>query len=131
MAEPRLVVRPDDRMNAGPPPRRRASGGGGPPQGPKKPPQRRRRWLGRIVRFGLLLLLWGMILGGGAIGYFALTLPDTSNLGIGERRPSVTILADDGSLVATFGDLFGQPSSARIRSEEHTSELQSRGHLVC
>ncbi|HZT86743.1 MAG TPA: PBP1A family penicillin-binding protein [Stellaceae bacterium] len=109
MAEPRLVVRPDDRMNAGPPPRRRASGGGGPPQGPKKPPQRRRRWLGRIVRFGLLLLLWGMILGGGAIGYFALTLPDTSNLGIGERRPSVTILADDGSLVATFGDLFGQP----------------------
>ena len=49
------------------------------------------------------------IIGGGVLGYFALTLPDTSELTRAERRPSVTILAADGSLLATFGDLFGQP----------------------
>ena len=38
-----------------------------------------------------------LIIGGGALGYFALTLPDTSQLAVAERRPSVTILAEDGS----------------------------------
>src|SRR5207253_11100623 len=44
---------------------------------------------------------------------------------------------DNGYLVMTRGDvrllsapLPGQPSEV-YRSEEHTSELQSRGHLVC
>src|SRR5207253_5554759 len=27
--------------------------------------------------------------------------------------------------------IFGWPKSEAVRSEEHTSELQSRGHLVC
>jgi penicillin-binding protein 1A len=53
------------------------------------------------------------ILGGGVLGYFALTLPDTSDLTKAERRPSVTILAVDGSLLTTFGDLFGQALSLR------------------
>src|SRR5690625_6231456 len=31
-----------------------------------------------------------------------------------------------------FGELLGDPAMAwHYRSEEHTSELQSRGHLVC
>src|SRR5690625_6887664 len=30
-----------------------------------------------------------------------------------------------------LGDRFGQHEHALRRSEEHTSELQSRGHLVC
>jgi penicillin-binding protein 1A len=56
-----------------------------------------------------LLLLWLGVLGGGIIGYFALTLPDTSRLAQSQRRPSVTILAADGSLLTTYGDLFGRP----------------------
>ena len=56
------------------------------------------------------------IIGGGVLGYFALTLPDTSELTRAERRPSVTILAADGSLLATFGDLFGQPLTLREMS---------------
>ena len=44
-----------------------------------------------------------------SIGYFALTLPDTSGWRRRQRRPSITILAADGSLLATYGDLFGQP----------------------
>ncbi len=56
-----------------------------------------------------MLLLWLLVVGIGAIGYFALTLPDTSQLALSQRRPSVTILAADGSLLATYGDLFGRP----------------------
>jgi len=56
-----------------------------------------------------LLLLWAAIISAGVFGYFALTLPDTSELTKSERRPSATILAADGSLLTTFGDLFGQP----------------------
>ena len=73
---------------------------------PKRAPKRPR---GRWWKWGLLVALWAMILGGGAIAYFALTLPSTNDLSTAERRPSVTLLAADGSLVATFGDLFGEP----------------------
>ncbi len=63
----------------------------------------------RLAALLCLLFLWGLIIGGGALAYFALTLPDTSQLTVAERRPSVTVLAADGSLVASLGDLFGQP----------------------
>ncbi|HYM73333.1 MAG TPA: PBP1A family penicillin-binding protein [Stellaceae bacterium] len=64
----------------------------------------------------LLVVLWGMILGGGALAYFALTLPNTDQLVVAERRPSVTILAEDGSILTTFGDLFGQPLTLKQMS---------------
>jgi penicillin-binding protein 1A len=50
------------------------------------------------------------------VGYFALTLPDTGELTRAERRPSVTILAADGSLLTTYGDLFGQPLTLKEMS---------------
>ncbi len=112
MADPLLRADPRDRIRMvasrpEPPPRRRGSG--------RVPPSRRpgRRWLRRGFKLGLLVFLWGMILGGFALVYFAFTLPDTGNLTIAERRPSVTIRAEDGSLIATFGDLFGQPLTLR------------------
>jgi penicillin-binding protein 1A len=64
---------------------------------------------GELVRAGVLMLLWALIAAGGAVGYFALTLPDTRQLAQSQRRPSVSILADDGSLLASYGDLFGRP----------------------
>ena len=94
-----------------------------PEERPRRPPQRvpRRRGIGSVIlqqaiKTVVLLLLWTAIIGGGVLGYFALTLPDTSELTHAERRPSVTILAADGSLLATFGDLFGQPLSLREMS---------------
>jgi penicillin-binding protein 1A len=94
MAEPRLRADPRDRIR---------------PMTERRPGRRGRGVLGGTARIGILLLLWTVIIGGGALGYFALTLPDTSELTKGERRPSATILAADGSLLTTFGDLFGQP----------------------
>jgi len=63
----------------------------------------------RPAKLFLLLFLWAAILAGVVLGYFALTLPDTSELTRAERRPSITILASDGSLLTTYGDLYGQP----------------------
>ena len=62
------------------------------------------------------MLLWTVIVGSVVLGYFALTLPDTGELTRAERRPSVTILAADGSLLTTYGDLFGQPLTLKEMS---------------
>jgi len=113
MADPKLRVDPGGRPSgSGPqrnrraaaPARRRAKRGGG------------RGFFRGLFKLGLLLFLWGVILGGGALAYFALTLPDTNQLTVAERRPSVTVLAEDGSIIATFGDLFGQPLTLREMS---------------
>jgi len=86
---------------------------GGGPRRPKKAardkPPRRKGARGRWWKWGLLAALWLFILGGGALGYFWMTLPSTKDLAVADRRPSVTLLAADNSLVATFGDLFGEP----------------------
>jgi penicillin-binding protein 1A len=70
----------------------------------------------RLLGLAVLLALWVVIIGGLGLCYFALTLPDTGQLTIAERRPSVTILADDGSVIGNFGDLFGQPLTLKQMS---------------
>src|SRR5712672_2851349 len=77
---------------------------------------RRRRLSRSLLRLVVLLVLWAAILGGGTLGYFALTLPDTSQLGAAQRRPAITILAEDGSTLANLGDLFGQPLTLKEMS---------------
>jgi penicillin-binding protein 1A len=68
------------------------------------------RWAG-LRKLALLVGLWTLIVAAGLLGYFALTLPDTGELTRGVRRPGITILADDRTVLATYGDLFGQPLS--------------------
>src|SRR5262249_37164291 len=83
----------------------------------RPPPRGRNRgWLGGLLRLAVLLTLWGGIAGVGALAYFALTLPDTKQLTVAERRPSVTVLAADGSTIASLGDLFGQPMTLKEMS---------------
>jgi penicillin-binding protein 1A len=117
MAEPpRLRVDPDERLGPATPRRR-------PRQEQRRVPRGRRlgrsaggRLLGRALKLGVLLGLWAIIIGGVALAYFAFTLPDTSQLTVAERRPGVTILADDGNLIASFGDLFGRPLTLKEMS---------------
>src|SRR5690348_2712563 len=114
MADPRLRADPQERFGSSrPAPPKRRSGSAG-PRAPK--PRRRRRLLAGLGRFALLVGLWCVILGGLTLAYFAVTLPDTSQLAVAERRPSVTIEAEDGSTIATFGDLFGQPLTLKQMS---------------
>ena len=111
MVEPPLRVDPGERP--GPAASRRQ-----PHRPPLRPPRGKppRGLSGGVARLGLLLLLWGLIIGGGALAYFAFTLPDTSRLAVAERRANVQILAADGSLIASFGDLFGRPLTLKQMS---------------
>src|SRR3712207_7522944 len=45
--------------------------------------------------------------------------------------PSWTAFATSALLEGHFGNLVDYDFTARMRSEEHTSELQSRQYLVC
>jgi penicillin-binding protein 1A len=48
------------------------------------------------------------ILGGGFVAYFAADLPDTSHLTGPQRTPAVTVLAADGTTLASYGDIWGE-----------------------
>ncbi len=98
-----LHVDPDDRpKKPAPEPRERK------PRASKPPKQKSRSISSLILRGGVIAGLWGVVLLALMIGYFALTLPSTADLSVAERRPSITVLAADGSLIATYGDLFGE-----------------------
>ena len=105
MPDPRLRADPADRIAPARKRRRKAA--------PKRPRRavRSRSWLARGLRLAILLSLWAALLGGGTLGYFILTLPHPGELTKSQRRPSITILAADGSPIATYGDLFGRPLS--------------------
>jgi penicillin-binding protein 1A len=104
MAEPRLRLDPADRIRR--PPARPA----------RRRPRSGKRILAGSGKVAVLLGLWAAIFCATALGYFALTLPDTGELTRGERRPSITMLAADGSLLTTYGDLFGQPLTLKEMS---------------
>jgi penicillin-binding protein 1A len=102
-----LRADPSDRPRRSPPApnarRGEASDDGG-----RRPPRGRgggRRWW----YWGAFVGLWAAVLFVGVLGLFWMTLPSIDNLGETTRRPSVTLLGDDGKVIATFGDLFGQP----------------------
>jgi penicillin-binding protein 1A len=86
------------------PPKKRARKSAGPRKA-KKPAQG--SLLQRLVHAGILAVLWGTIVVAGIIGWYAIDLPDIRQVAQPERRPAITILADDGSVVARMGDLYG------------------------
>jgi penicillin-binding protein 1A len=65
----------------------------------------------RLVKWSLVLAIWGMVIAAGVVGWFALDQPEIADLrptGERARRPDVTVLAEDGSLIAGYGDLYGE-----------------------
>jgi penicillin-binding protein 1A len=91
-----------------PKPRRGAK----PAPSPRTPSRRPSRWRGPVGRIALRLTLlgfvWGTIGAGLLVAWAASTLPDTSHLAQPDRHPSITLRAADGSLIATYGDLYGE-----------------------
>ncbi len=62
----------------------------------------------RLIYWMAVASVWGTIGGALSAGYFALTLPDVSTLGAERRRPTISLLAADGSILETHGDLYGE-----------------------
>jgi penicillin-binding protein 1A len=108
-----LRADPSDRPRRSPPvPRSRrgeasSSGNGAPP---RKPPKRRAKRLGqRWWHWLAFVAVWAFVVFIGVLAFFWMTLPPIDDLTATTRRPSVTLLGNDGKVIATFGDLFGQP----------------------
>jgi penicillin-binding protein 1A len=85
-----------ERRGAPPPPPARGRG-----KGP------RRGLFGALLKWALVLSVWGLVLVGAVIAYFAFTLPDLSGIDKFNRRPSLSFVAADGQVLATYGDLYG------------------------
>ena len=86
------------------------SGGTKARTGGKKPrtPARRRRLTWRIAKWSLIFVLWLVVLGAGFVGYYGHNLPDTEHLTGPETPLAITVLAADGSEVATVGEMWGE-----------------------
>ena len=88
--------------------RRRKAGTGG-----KSRKAARRGLLRPLLIWSLVAAIWVSVIGAGVVAWFAYDLPDVSRIAELTRRPSVTLLAADGSQVAAFGDLYGE--TVRLR----------------
>ena len=73
----------------------------------------RRRPLWPFVKWFLVAAVWlglaGLVFG----AWLAYDLPGIEKLAQIERRAGVTLLAADGSILATYGDLYGEPVNLR------------------
>src|SRR5690625_6133588 len=92
---------------------------------------RRKTWLG-IIGFVLLYMT------GCSTSSEAGDKPEEIRLDYAYYSPTSLVLKEFGWLEEAFADedieiewALSQGSNKALRSEEHTSELQSRGHLVC
>src|SRR5690606_12507823 len=61
-----------------------------------------------FLKYLLLAAIWGSILLAAMLMFFAYDLPDTSKLGEIEKRPSVIIRSEDGLILGTYGDVYGE-----------------------
>ena len=65
--------------------------------------------LRRLGKWTATLGVWAFILGLFAVGWFYTDLPDVEDSLAPSRRPTVWIMASDGSELAAAGDLYGIP----------------------
>ena len=66
------------------------------------------RLLRRLVYWGAVAAVWGMIAITGIVAYYAFHLPPTSEWAVPERPPNIKILANDGALLGNRGDTGGE-----------------------
>ena len=80
------------------------------PQKPKIKPKKKvkRSLLGLVGRFCILASIWGTIVLGLVLLWFAQDLPDLNHLQTNVRTPSITIQTLDGTVINTYGDVFDE-----------------------
>jgi penicillin-binding protein 1A len=95
--------------------RRRSRGSFGARRGAPRSSRKRRRlpglkcwtirqpWLYRGIRFSLLAAIWACIVLGLAVIYFIARVPDPVIASLDDRPPNVTVLAQDGTVLAERG----------------------------
>lgn len=76
---------------------------------PPRPPRKEKSFSFWILRWCFILFIWFSFFGGCVVLWYSYDMPDITKLQQTERRPSLTILAKDGTKLATYGDLHSQP----------------------
>ncbi len=82
---------------------------------PRSPSRRRRharpwaRWLKTGTKWAATAAVWGLVLATAAAAWYATDLPDVDKALAASRRPTVSVVAADGTELATFGDLYAMP----------------------
>ena len=61
----------------------------------------------RLAKWLAVLAIWVFVILAGVVGYFAYDLPEITESAVAERRPSISLVAADGSAIARYGDLTG------------------------
>jgi len=62
-----------------------------------------------LAKWTAVAVIWGVIIGGVMLGFYAHDLPDISGLGTTGRRPSIALADQEGKIFATFGEFHGAP----------------------
>ncbi|MET4697330.1 penicillin-binding protein 1A [Constrictibacter sp. MBR-5] len=73
---------------------------------PAKGGGRRRGW-GPLLRIGLIVGAWGMVLLIAGLAWLAWDLPGIETAGTADRKPSMTLLSKDDSYLVGLGELYG------------------------
>src|SRR5258706_10730620 len=74
--------------------------------GKGRAPQGGSGWPARLARWSALAAIWLVLALGVLVVWYAWDLPDVNELGGQARRPSITLLAVDGSVISTYGDYY-------------------------
>ncbi len=61
-----------------------------------------------MFRWGLVAALWGALLVGGLMIWYASELPDITESMVFERRPTIIVKASDGTILDRYGDIKGE-----------------------
>jgi len=78
-------------------------------KGAGRQPRRGLGVFGFLAKWTATITVWGVVAAIGVTAWFAYDLPDVDQALFQARRPTVTLLAADGSRLAQVGDLYGLP----------------------
>jgi penicillin-binding protein 1A len=79
-----------------------------PPALPHAAPKRR-RWVWKLAKWGIILSVWGAVAGVVVVIWFSQDLPRPDDALDAVRRPSMVLQDQSGALIATYGDVVGDP----------------------
>ena len=69
--------------------------------------RKKKGFLGKLIKYVFLLALFGCAFISAIIAYYAYQLPDISQINNSKSKPSITIRAPDGVILANYGDIHG------------------------
>lgn len=72
-----------------------------------------RSFIGGSLKWVFVAGLWVALIGGLTLAWFARELPDITEQMIFERRPTITIKANDGTIIDRYGDIKGETVSVK------------------